>query len=127
MILLHRLATTVLATLAGLRLGCLLREQLTGRPAQWLRFDYVDEDGRHFKSVPVSSKLYPALLFARLGQPSPLFGAIGGLIAGLLMDDAYEAALLRWILARSPGVRRPPARPPAGKTGPELAEPTESA
>lgn len=127
MAFLRKLATIVIATLAGVRLGCLLREQLTGRPAQWLRFDYVDEDGRHFKSVPVSTKLYPALLTARLGQPRPLFGAIGGLIAGLFMDDAYEAALLRWILAHSPGVRRPPAGPPAATNEAAIAAPTESA
>lgn len=127
MVFLRKLATIVIATLAGVRLGCLLRERLTGRPAQWLRFDYVDEDGRHFKGVPVSTKLYPALLIARLGQPRALFGAIGGLAAGLLIDDAYEAALLRWIVARSPGVRRPAAGSAAATNEPTSAAPTESA
>ena len=44
------------------------------------------------------TKFWPALAFSLLGRPRWLSALVGGVFAGALIDDAYEALLLRWIV-----------------------------
>lgn len=97
--------TTILAALAGIWVGCQIRQRVTGGPAQALMFEYIDEEkGLRYRNVPVSSKLFPALGVALVGQPRWLFGLVGGLLTGSLIDDQVEVMWVRWLVQHSSGV-----------------------
>ncbi len=88
--------------LVGIWIGCRVREAMTGKPAYAFVFQYVNEaDGRSYRSVPVSTKLWPALLLTWMGKWQPVNGLLAGLVVGGALDDRFEAAWVRWILSRT--------------------------
>ncbi|HBX68863.1 MAG TPA: hypothetical protein DEH25_05625 [Chloroflexi bacterium] len=91
--------TTAGAAFAGNWIGGQIRSRVTGETVQTIRFEHTTESGLHINSFPVSTKLYPALLFALVGQPRWLFSFLGGVLASLYIEDKYEALFLERVIA----------------------------
>lgn len=97
--ILFNLILTPAAALAGNWIGGQIRARLTGETVQTIQFEHTTASGMQMKNFPVSTKLYPALLFAFVGQPRWLFALLGGVLASLYIDDKYEAMLLENVFA----------------------------
>ena len=96
------------AALLGNWVGAQLRTLITGEQTQSIHFKYKDEKGTTFKSMPISTKLYPAWLVALLGQPRWLFALGAGIVTGFAVPDELEARLLRLILKATIPARKQP-------------------
>lgn len=81
------------AALAGNWLGGQIRSLLTGQEAQSLRFHFVNEQGKEISNFPVATKFYPAVGAAGIGKPRWLYALLGGVLAGVVIDDRYERCL----------------------------------
>lgn len=86
------------AVLAGNWIGGLIRFKLTGETTATIHYMHTTADGLHMDNYPVSTKFFPALLFALLGRPRWLFAFLGGILASLWIDDKYEAIFLEQVI-----------------------------
>ena len=88
------------AVYAGLWIGGMLRQMLTGEPVSIWRHRYVTAKGSKMSNIPVITKFWPAFLLSFFGRPRWFSGLLGGFLAGALVDDSYEDAVLEMIAAR---------------------------
>lgn len=103
------LVSAIAAAWAGNWIGGQLRYLLTGERTQSLHFVHTASDGKKIDNYPVITKFYPGLLLGLAGRPRWLTALLGGTIAGLFVDDKYEAMLLEHFIA--------PLVPKPGKPG----------
>ncbi len=89
-----KIISTVVAAHAGNWIGGQIRFQLTGKPVQTIRFQYIATDGQKISNYPVATKLYPTLLLSSVGKPRWFFALLGGILIGFLMDDRFETMWL---------------------------------
>ncbi len=88
------------AVFAGLWIGGTARQMLTGQPTSIWQHRHVTERGTTMTNFPVITKFWPAFLLSLLGRPRWLAGLLGGILAGALVDDSYEDAVLEIIARR---------------------------
>ncbi|MEJ2759625.1 MAG: hypothetical protein P8046_14185 [Anaerolineales bacterium] len=86
------------AALLGNWVGGQLRYLLTGEKVQAVSFVHTTPAYGKVRNIPVATKFFPALLFALAGKPHALLAFLGGIWAGALVPDAWEAAWLERVL-----------------------------
>ena len=91
---------TANAVFAGLWIGGTLREMMTGQPTSTWQHRHVTQRGTTMTNFPVITKFWPAFLLSLFGKPRWFAGLLNGILAGALVDDSYEDAVLEMIADR---------------------------
>jgi len=95
---LFKTAATIAAVLAGNVVGTEFRAMETGRPVSSLITEF-EVEGKRYRNFPQPLRFYPALLLAFRSEPRLLWAFFWGFLAGRLVDERYEKALLSRIFA----------------------------
>lgn len=97
--ILSQVISIFVSALVGNWIGGQIRSERTGQPVDTLITEF--EVGEHrYRNFPSILRFYPAVLFAAVAKPRWIWALAGGIMAGLVVDERYEKALLSQLFAR---------------------------